>query len=125
MNNKLESLVAQLKSAADRFDEVLKLEKTIFMRDSAIQRFEFTCELAWKTMKAYLQEKGAKDIFFPKDVIKSAYQARIINNDLSWLDMIDTRNETSHMYKESMAEDVYKKLPDYLPLIKDLVKELS
>lgn len=125
MSSKFTELLKQFQEAVVRFEEILKEKKNAIVRDSAIQRFEFNYELAWKTMKAYLEEKGAKDLFFPRDVIKNAYQARIIDNDPKWLEMIETRNKTSHLYKESMADEVYEKLPEYLILIKKLLKELS
>ena len=126
MSSKLENLVKQLKRAEKKFDEVLREKKTEIVRDSAIQRFEFTFELSWKTLKAYLEEnKGARDLFFPKDTFKSAFKAGIIKDDPVWLDMVDTRNKTSHIYKESMAEEVYASFPAYLPLIKELIKKIT
>lgn len=125
MNDKYENLLKQFNSALERFREVLAMEKSILVRDSAIQRFEFTFELAWKTMRGYLLEKGAKDIDFPKDVIRAAFLARLVPNDPRWLDMVDTRNKTSHLYKESMAEEVYSELKNYLPLFEELLKTLQ
>jgi len=124
MKSKLESLLSQLKNAYARFKEVMEKEKTDIVRDSAIQRFEFTFELAWKTMKAYVEEKGAR-VLFPKDAIKEAFRARIISDGDGWLDMLETRNMTSHIYGEVMAEKVYTRLKNYLPLIESLIKELS
>jgi len=125
MTEKFENLLVQLKGAYQRFEEVMKKEKDAFFRDSAIQRFEFTFELVWKTLKAYLQEKGAKDLFFPRDVLKSAYQAKVIEDDPQWFEMLKTRNLTSHLYKESMAEQAYASFNAYLPLIKQLIEKLS
>jgi nucleotidyltransferase substrate binding protein (TIGR01987 family) len=125
MNGKYENLLNQFKKAGERFKEILAEEKNDIVRDSAIQRFEFTSELSWKLMKAYLEEKGGKDLYFPKDIIRSAFQAGIIKNDPRWLDMVDTRNQTSHIYNEAMAEKVYQQLPAYLPLFNDLLKALS
>ena len=125
MKSKLDNLINQLKNAFERFQDVMRQKENEYIRDSAIQRFEFTFELAWKTMKAYLDEKGAKDLQFPRDVIRSAYQARIIENDPKWLDMIETRNQTSHIYNENMAEKVYKQLPAYIPLFQKLINELT
>ena len=122
--SKLDALKEQYKKAVIRFDEVLQQPKNDFIRDSAIQRFEFTYELAWKVMKAYLQEKGAQDIRFPKDVIRSAFQAGLVPDDPTWLKMVDTRNKTSHLYKEAMAEQVYLELKNYLPLFKSLAEKL-
>jgi nucleotidyltransferase substrate binding protein (TIGR01987 family) len=125
MKSKSDNLRDQLKSAFLRFQDVMRQEKNEFIRDSAIQRFEFTYELAWKTMKSLLAERGASDLNFPRDVIKSAFQAGLIDNDPGWLEMIKTRNETSHLYNEGMAETVYGKLAAYLPLIDQLLKKIS
>lgn len=126
MNSKYESLKGQLKKAFARFEEVMHEKRTDIVRDSAIQRFEFTFELAWKTLKAYLEEKmGERDLYFPKETFRSAFRARLIADDPTWLDMADTRNMTSHIYNEAMAEKVYEDLPQYLPLIKKLIEELE
>lgn len=126
MKSKAENLISQLKKAFERFKEIMKEKENDIVRDSAIQRFEFTFELAWKSLKAYLEEKkGARDLYFPKDTFRSAFQAGIIDNDPLWLEMVDTRNQTSHIYNEAMAEKVYKKLPAYLPLFEKLIKELE
>ena len=131
MKSKLENLKKDLKSAFSRFDEVMNLPagkagmpRTEIVRDSAIQRFEFTFELLWKTMKAILEEKGAKDLYFPRDVLKEAFRAKLIDEDERWLDMLDSRNQTSDMYKESMAEKVYQSLPPYVDMIRGFVKNL-
>lgn len=124
MKTKLENLKSQLKSAFERFKDVMEKEKDEFIRDSAIQRFEFTFEISWKAMKVYLEEKGAINLYFPRDVIRNAAQAGIINSS-KWLKMIETRNITSHIYNENMAEKVYNELPDYIPLIKELIEDLE
>lgn len=124
MKSKFESLLSQFKNAYERFKEVMREQKTDIVRDSAIQRFEFTFELAWKTMKAYVEEKGAR-VLFPKDAIKEAFRARIISDGDGWLDMLDTRNMTSHIYNEAMAEKVYARLAGYVPLFGKLIDELS
>ena len=126
MSSKFESLYSLLGKAVKKFEEIMLEKETEIIRESAIQRFEFTFELAWKTMKAYLEEnKGAKDLYFPKDTIRSAFQAKLLDNDPIWLEMVDTRNLTSHLYKESMALKVYRALPRYVPLIKKLVENLG
>jgi len=125
MRTKLQNLIEELTRASKRFEEIVREKKNEIVRDSAIQRFEFTYELAWKTLKAALEEKGVKELYSPRDVFKAAFQNGIIENDPTWLDMIDTRNMTSHLYKESMADDVYVKLPGYLKLFKKLVKKLE
>ena len=125
MEKKYKYLLGHLNNISSRFDEALSREKNNIIRDAAIFRFKIVYELAWKTMRACLDEKGLKELYSPKEAIKNAYQNRIVDNDPLWLEMVDTRNETSHMCKEAMAENVYNKLPRYLPPLKKLVKELS
>lgn len=124
MKNKLDNLKKQLQDALIKFKDVMQKEKDEYIRDSAIQRFEFTFELCWKTLKVYLGEKGVR-IYSPKDAIKEAFQADLIDEDLKWLAMIETRNLTSHVYNEAMAEKVYEALADYVPLIDSLVKKIN
>jgi len=125
MKNKFDNLFDQLKRAFVKLQEILNEKESEIIRDSAIQRFEFTFELAWKTLKVYLEEKkGAKELYFPKDTFRSAFQAGIIDDNPVWLEMVDTRNETSHIYNEAMAEKVYKRLPSFLPPFKKLLDSI-
>ena len=124
MKSKLDNLKKQLHDALIKFKDVMQKEKDEYIRDSAIQRFEFTFELCWKTLKAYLGEKGVR-IYSPKDAIKEAFQIGLIDEDPKWLAMIETRNLTSHVYNEAMAEKVYEALADYIPLIDSLIKKLN
>jgi nucleotidyltransferase substrate binding protein (TIGR01987 family) len=68
-------------------------------REGLIQRFEYTFELSWKTLKDYLE---AKELIanFPKDVIKLAFQADLINNGEIWMQMLEKRNLLTHTYDE-------------------------
>lgn len=124
MSSKLESLIKDLRNALGKFEQVMQKEENEYIRDSAIKRFEFTYELAWKTLRAYLKEKGVR-VYTPRDTIREAFQAGLIDNNPNWMRMVDTRNATSHIYNEAMAEEVYKTLPVYLPLIKSLVGKLG
>lgn len=124
MSSKKEAVFAQLKRAAERLEEVLKLPRNDVIRDSAIQRFEFTSELAWKTLKEILEEKGQK-IYPPADILKASFKAGIIDEDEAWMEMVKARNLTSHLYKESLAEEIYGRLPVFLEKIKSLIKKIS
>lgn len=124
MNSKLENIICLLEDAFKRFQDVMLQAKNEYIRDSAIQRFEFTFELVWKTMKAYLEEKGVR-VYSPRDAIKGVFQVGLIEDDSKWLEMIETRNLTSHVYKEEMAEKVYAALADYIPLIKKLIEAVK
>ncbi|EKD26532.1 MAG: nucleotidyltransferase [uncultured bacterium] len=75
-------------------------------------------------MKVYLEKKGVK-VFSPRDAIKNAFQNEIIHDDTLWLEMLETRNMTSHVYNEDMAEKIFVLLPSYLSPFKKLADNLS
>lgn len=78
-------------------------ENTLY-RDAVIQRFEFTFELAWKTVADVLGEQGITvEIHSPKAVFKSAYSVGIIENEDVWVEILDARNSMSHTYDEDTA----------------------
>ena len=103
--DKREALLNQYGRAVQRLAEVLEQKKNEFIRDSAIKRFEFTYELAWKAIKATLEYRGIT-CTSPRDCFKEAYRKKFINYEQIWLDLLDMRNETAHTYKEKTAEDV-------------------
>jgi len=82
-----------LRSAVEQ-NELSRLEE-----EGLIQRFEYTFELSWKTLKDFQAAKGI-DLAFPRDVIKEAFRAGLIADGEVWMDMLDSRNELSHTYSE-------------------------
>lgn len=85
--------------------------------EGAIQRFEFTFELGWKLLKDRLEYDG---ISLPsvtaRVVIRAAYQARLIEDAETWMDMLADRNRTSHRYDGALVEDVVTEVQSrYLP----------
>lgn len=83
-------------------------------RDAVIQRFEFTFELAWKVLKEYMSEQGILlNVTFPKSVLKEAYSHEIIRNEQVWLDMLKSRNLTSHTYDEKTADEIASSVSRY------------
>ena len=124
MKSKYQAQKEQLKEAFSRFEEVMGKPKDAIVRDAAIQRFEFTFELLWKTLKSHLRSRGAEEITFPKDILKEAFRAGLIDEEERWFDMLDTRNMTSHIYCEKMADEAYSKFSGYLDLIGKLINNL-
>ena len=95
--------------AVQRLQEAIQDYKSFpnsTMRDGVIQRFEFTFELAWKSLKEYMEDQGAQELQFPKQVLKAAYSAKVIDNEKVWLSMLSSRNITSHIYDDSQAAKV-------------------
>jgi len=68
-------------------------------KEGVVQRFEYTLELAWKTLKDYLEASGfVLTALTPRQVVKDAFAARILADGQTWIDMIDHRNLLSHTY---------------------------
>ncbi len=72
-------------------------------RDGLIQRFEFTFELAWKTLKAVFEDEGLIGLNSPKSVLREAYAAQIIEDEELWLAILQDRNRMAHIYNEAIA----------------------
>ena len=124
MKSKYEMLKKQFGEALRRLEEVMQRPKDEFIRDSAIQRFEFTFETMWKTIREYLRKKGAGEVNFPRDVIKEAFKAGLIADDLGWIKMLDSRNLSSHVYNEKIAEEIYGSLKTYIDMMSSLLNKL-
>ncbi len=118
---KLDILIIQLEKAVSRLDEVLAQPKTEIIRDSAIQRFEFSLDLSWKAIKARLEEEKGVICTSPKDCFKEAYHQGFIDYDQAWLDLVDARNQTVHTYNEEIAEEIFAKLPKAKELFEKLL----
>lgn len=77
-----------------------------------IQAFEFTHELAWNTLKDLLEGRGARNLYGPKDATREAFRIGLIENGEAWMDMITSRNLTSHTYDESTATAIVSAILD-------------
>lgn len=127
MNEQLEKLqvnLRQLKQANQRLNEALEQPFNEFIRDSVIQRFEFTFELAWKTMKIALKFYSVYENT-PSRILKEALKAKIIDDLDTWEAMLEGRNSTSHVYNEGDAQTIYDQIQGYPPYFKKLIDSLS
>lgn len=85
-----------------------------------IQAFEIVFELAWKTMKDYLEYEGIKTDT-PRQTIKTAFLRNLIPDGQIWIDMMEARNKTSHTYNESLAKSLTNEVTDkFLPALNNL-----
>ena len=90
-----------------------------------IQCFEYTFELAWKTMKDYLEQEGF-DVKSPRSTIQTAFQTQLITDGHSWIDALDKRNLMAHTYDEEKAIEAEKLIKEkYYIIIKDLCSKLE
>lgn len=122
---KLEAIISQFENVLMRFKEVLAVPKTDIVRDSAIQRFEFTLDLSWKMLKAFLQEKKGLVCASPKECFRQAYRQEVIEYDDTWIQLVDMRNDTVHTYNEKIAEKIYNQLPDALKHFETLFSRIK
>lgn len=100
-----------LRSAFDehKVDQLSDLEQ-----EGIIQRFEYSYELAWKTMKDYLEENGVIITpVTPRNVIKEAFAAGMIENGQVWIDMMLHRNLLAHTYDFSKFKEVLKAIENH------------
>lgn len=83
----------------------------------AVQAFEVTQELSWKVMKDFLEAQGGTDLFGSKTVVREAFNLGLISNGEQWLNTIESRNKTSHIYDEQEILKILEIIFDnYVPL---------
>jgi len=104
----LKSLIKDLKKVGQRLKEAVRARPTRMNKDATIQRFEFTFELAWKTIQAYVIDQGF-DCNSPKSCIREGARLEIIDNPEIWFEYLKARNLIAHTYNEKMADKIYKK----------------
>ena len=90
-----------------------------------IQYFEFTFELAWKTVKNLAEGEGLLDCNSPKAALKAAFARGWIKCEEPWLDMLAARNKMVHTYHAEDAVAVFDKLPGYCSSLKELEEVLK
>ena len=95
-------------------------------KHAIIKSFEYTFELAWKTLQDIFENRGLTDIKGPKPVIKQAFQDGLIKDGELWLKMLESRNLTSHIYKDMLATQIAEEISgEYVNAIKILIDTLS
>ena len=105
----------QLENSVLKVKELSDLEK-----EGMVQRFEYTFELSWKTLKDFLENQEV-DVKFPRQVIKQSFHYEIIEDGELWMDMLEKRNLMAHTYQEDIFRQAVKKIAeDYFPAITQL-----
>lgn len=119
-----------LQKAIKSLEEVLLLEKNAIIRDSAIQRFEYSFEFVVKFMRRYIEQNYSKigdyDPNNFRDIIRVALQLGITKKSFNdWIIYRDARNKTSHGYSEKTADEVYETAKEFLIEAKSVCKFLE
>ena len=117
----------ELLNATERLKEALQENESDIVIDGTLHRFEFTFELAWKTMKDYLEYSGViEGIGSPREIIKTAFANGIIEDGENWIKMMLARNSLSHLYDEGKSREIYMEIKDiYLNLFEKLNKKFA
>ncbi len=91
-------------------------------KEGVTQRFEYCFELAWKTVKDYMEASGVVfDVVMPRQVIKEAFAAKVLNDGATWIAMLDHRNLLSHTYNPVVFEQAVAAIHQrYLPQLEQL-----
>lgn len=111
---------SQLQKFIDK-GELSELEK-----QGLIKAFEYTYELAWNTIKDYLEFQGKTNIVGARDTFREAFQDGIITQGESWMEMLSSRNKTSHTYNEETANEINNSIINtYYSLFQALEKKLE
>lgn len=101
-----------------------KSQQDALYRDGLIQRFEFTVELAWKSLKEYLEDQGfSLAVSSPRAVLKEAYAAGAITDADRWSQILTARSITSHIYDEQTSVEVAEQIcREFLPTLQALAQ---
>jgi nucleotidyltransferase substrate binding protein (TIGR01987 family) len=115
--------LSQLKSAVDlaKKQNLSDLEK-----QGTIQAFEFTHELAWNLLKDYFEFQGTTSITGSRDASREAFNKNVISSGEVWMEMIKSRNKTSHTYNKSVADEIVVKVQsEYLAAFLELETKMQ
>jgi nucleotidyltransferase substrate binding protein (TIGR01987 family) len=85
---------------------IQKKELSELEEQGLIKAFEYTYELAWTTLKDFLEYQGYADIYGSRDTIRKSFELNLIPDGQAWMDMLESRNKTSHTYNEETANEI-------------------
>lgn len=101
-------------SAFKQFTSAIELSKSRNLSElekiGLIQAFEFTHEFAWNTLKDYFEHQGNTSITGSRDAVREAFQKGLLSDGEVWMEMIKSRNKTSHTYNQNIAEEIVTKI---------------
>jgi nucleotidyltransferase substrate binding protein (TIGR01987 family) len=120
MDRRLADSLANLQRAQSNFDSALTLPSDQeLVKEGTIHRFETLLGVFWKTLQRALEYEGLQ-AHTPRNCIKEAFRLGWINDEATWLSMLDLRNITSHEYlDEALAEANYREVRRLAPAIRE------
>jgi len=119
---------ADVRESATRLAQAVAQPEGSLIRDATIQRFKFTFDVVWKTLKLYLERQG-DECGGPRPTLKKAFAENLIATPEEadvWLAMLEDRNLTSHAYDEALASRIYRHIvDDYAPLLAGMATKIQ
>lgn len=113
-----------LRNSLAAFEAALE-PKNLLERDGSIQRFEFTFEIAWKTLGKVLMADKPVDDNSVRGILREGANRNLISNIDKWFEFQAARNRTSHTYDPAVAEQVFKVAKELPPYVHDLIQKLE
>ena len=126
--------LSSLEQAVDRLGEILerygKEAQDLAVQDSVVQRFEYTYELAYKTLKRFLEMTSANpaeiDVMSFQELIRTGNEKGLLKSRAdTWLSYRDKRNMTSHTYDSTKAGEVISIAPKFYEEAKHLLERIK
>lgn len=117
--------LANFRKALGQLEKAVELSRqrplSELEQQGLIQGFEFVHELAWNVIKDFFEYQGNTSIMGSRDATREAFKRNLVSNGEGWMDMIDSRNKSSHTYNEETATEIADKvLTLYFGLFKEL-----
>jgi nucleotidyltransferase substrate binding protein (TIGR01987 family) len=123
---KPDALLADFAQALGQLEDALKIRADHnVIRAGCIQYFEFTFELAWKTIKSIAENEGLDPGGSPKSCLRVAFIQKWIDEEAIWLEMLNARNRMSHTYDAKDALAIYEQLPAFIKPLVELLTRLQ
>ena len=109
-----EQRLANYHKALSQLNDAVELSKernlSELEQQGLIQAFEFTHELAWNVMKDYFEYQGSTTITGSRDATREAFNKGLISDGEGWMEMIKSRNKSTHTYNQETAAAIVKKI---------------
>lgn len=124
MNPKI--IAADYQRAVTELSEALASHPTTRLEQAGcLQYFEFCFELAWKSLKSLASYHGLSDAESPRSALRVAFGQHWLDDEPTWLEMLECRNRMSHTYSSASALDVYARLNDFAEVLRQLDRKLD
>lgn len=111
--SRFEERLQDYKKALIKLEEAVQEEESEIVIDGVLHRFEFTFELAWKTMKDVLEYQGIiTKLGSPREIIQIAFKQNLIDDGETWIEIMLSRNALSHIYDEFTSRKIYREIKE-------------